>query len=62
MKKILNYILVLMLIVFVFSGCEDKTDLTPPAAPNPISGSANLTRFVTIGKQLNSRLSIRFAL
>ncbi len=54
MKKIFNFILVISLIVFAFSGCEDKTDLTPPAAPNPVNGGANLTRYVAIGNSLTA--------
>jgi hypothetical protein len=37
----------------VFSGCQDKTDLTAPIL-NPKSGNADLTRFVTIGNSLTA--------
>ena len=43
MNKILLKISFLLLLLFVISGCEDRTDLTPPTALNPINGSVNLT-------------------
>ncbi len=54
MKKFLNFIFVITIIALVFSGCEDKTNLTAPGTPNPVNGSADLTRFVTIGNSLTA--------
>ena len=54
MNKIILKFSFLLLLLFVISGCEDRTDLTPPAALNPVNGSANLTRFVTLGNSLTA--------
>ncbi len=54
MKKIFNLILGLFVTIFIFSGCEDKTDLTAPPTPTPKSGNVDLTRYVSIGNSLTS--------
>ncbi|MHB1686010.1 MAG: SGNH/GDSL hydrolase family protein [Ignavibacteriaceae bacterium] len=54
MKKILNLILTVLFTVIVFTGCQDRTDLTPPSAPNPKSGSADFTRYVSIGNSITA--------
>lgn len=38
--------------VFVFTGCEDRTDLTAPKAPD--TGNANFASFVAIGNSLTA--------
>ncbi len=53
MKKIFNLILTLCISILIFSGCQDKTDLTAPTT-SPKSGNADLTRFVTIGNSLTA--------
>ena len=50
MKKIL--ILLAMASLLFFVACEDRSDLTAPSAPN--TGSADFTRFVTIGNSLTA--------
>ena len=54
MKKFINILLILISFGLVFTACEDRTDLTPPSAPNPKSGNADLTRFVSIGNSLTA--------
>ena len=54
MNKILLKISLSIFLLLAVSGCEDRTDLTPPSAPSPISGNANLTRFVTLGNSLTA--------
>ncbi len=51
MKKIITFILSAAVLVFLYSGCEDKTNLT---GPSPVSGNANLTTLVTIGNSLTA--------
>jgi len=53
MKKIFNFTIAIFVTLLVFSGCQDKTDLTAPTL-NPKSGNADLTRFVTIGNSLTA--------
>lgn len=53
MKKLTSILFAVLLVVLVFSGCEDKTSLTAPQL-NPKSGNADLTRFVTIGNSLTA--------
>ncbi len=48
--KLFGFLLITAL--FVFTGCEDRTDLTAPAAPN--TGSAVFKSFVTIGNSLTA--------
>ncbi|MGA7723413.1 MAG: SGNH/GDSL hydrolase family protein [Ignavibacteriaceae bacterium] len=58
MKKLLNLILslkgwftIVLLVVFIVSGCQDRTNLTGPA---PKSGSADLSRYVSIGNSITA--------
>jgi lysophospholipase L1-like esterase len=53
MKKYIKYIVFLLPIIILF-GCNKKTDLTPPTAPNPNYGNVDFTRFVTIGNSLTA--------
>ncbi len=53
MKKIITILFAAVFVIFVYNGCEDKTDLTAPQL-NPKSGNADLTRFVTIGNSLTA--------
>lgn len=49
--KINKYLIALLsLLAIVFVSCEDKSDLTVPEAPS--TGSANFTKFVSIGNSL----------
>ncbi len=50
MKKILSF--VILLIVFLAIGCEDRSELTPPAPPS--LGSVSFDRFVTLGNSLTA--------
>lgn len=54
MKKIFNFLIVVVIMLFVFNGCKDRTDLTAPPAPSAKSGNADFTRFVTIGNSLTA--------
>ena len=54
MKKFFNIILILISFGLVFTACEDRTDLTPPSAPNPNMGNVDFTRFVSIGNSLTA--------
>ena len=49
MKKIFRYIIILSLLLVLIIGCEDYSDLT---APTINLGSANFSRFVSIGNSL----------
>ncbi len=51
MKKLMTLILSAAVLVVLYYGCEDKTDLT---GPSPVSGNANLTTLVTIGNSLTA--------
>jgi GDSL-like Lipase/Acylhydrolase len=51
MTKYYIYI-VSLLISTLFIGCEDKSDLTAPTAPN--TGTANFAKFVSIGNSLTA--------
>jgi len=42
-----------LLVVFLFIGCEDKTDLTEPVF-NTDTGNANFSKFVSIGNSLTA--------
>ncbi len=53
MKKLSLTLFAVFLIVLIYSGCEDRTNLTAPQL-NPKSGTANLTTFVTIGNSLTA--------
>ncbi|MGE5436914.1 MAG: hypothetical protein ACM3O3_06765, partial [Syntrophothermus sp.] len=37
-----------------FAGCEDRTELTEPAAQNPNRGQVDLTKFVSIGNSITA--------
>ncbi len=50
MKKILLLLAMASLLFFV--ACEDRSDLTAPSAPN--TGSADFSRFVTLGNSLTA--------
>lgn len=54
MKKYIIRILTLSVIlgIFVFSGCEDRSNLTAPAPPS--TGNVSLTTFVTLGNSLTA--------
>lgn len=53
MKYSLKLIGLLIIIsILAFTGCEDRTSLTKPQAPN--TGDADFTRFVTIGNSLTA--------
>lgn len=52
MKKILSLFLVLVSTVVLFTGCQDRSDLTAPAAP--ATGSASFARYVAIGNSLTA--------
>lgn len=52
MKKIINVFFSLSLIALVFVGCESRTTLTAPPAVS--TGSADFTRFVTIGNSITA--------
>jgi lysophospholipase L1-like esterase len=54
MKKFFNFILPVFIAVIIFYGCQDRTDLTPPTAPSPKSGSVDFTRYVAIGNSLTA--------
>lgn len=54
MKKIFNLTLGIFVTILIFSGCQDRTDLTAPPAASPKSGSVDLTRYVSIGNSLTS--------
>ncbi len=52
MKKYLVLFITLAFISVLYVGCEDRSDLTPPSPPS--TGSANFTKFVTIGNSLTA--------
>ncbi|MHB9014479.1 MAG: hypothetical protein ACYC49_19890, partial [Ignavibacteriaceae bacterium] len=54
MKKILNLIFTALLSVIIFAGCQDRTDLTAPSAQSPKSGTADFTRYVSIGNSITA--------
>lgn len=49
MKKTNILLLMILLPLMMFFGCKERTDLT---GPQPLSGTANFTKFVTIGNSL----------
>ncbi|MCL5029370.1 MAG: SGNH/GDSL hydrolase family protein [Bacteroidetes bacterium] len=53
MKKIFNLALGIFVTILIFSGCQDRTNLTAPTV-SPQSGSADLTRYVSIGNSLTA--------
>lgn len=54
MKKTLNAIFILFFTLIIFYGCEDRSDLVAPPELIPVSGDANLTRYVAIGNSLTA--------
>ncbi len=54
MKKFIKIIFTIAFAALLVTGCQDRTELTAPSAPNPKSGSADFTRFVTIGNSLTA--------
>ncbi len=54
MKKILYIIFTVFFTVIIFTGCQDRTSLTAPSSPNPKSGSADFTRYVSIGNSITA--------
>ncbi|MBZ0199809.1 MAG: hypothetical protein K8H86_08075 [Ignavibacteriaceae bacterium] len=54
MKKFIKIVFTLAVAALLVTGCEDRTELTAPSAPNPKSGSADFTTFVTIGNSLTA--------
>lgn len=54
MKKILSTIFILAFISVIITGCQDRADLTAPTPVSPKSGTADFTRFVTIGNSLTA--------
>ncbi len=53
MKTTIKILSILLLSVsMLFVGCEDRTDLTPPKAPD--TGNADFTSFVSIGNSLTA--------
>ena len=51
MKKILNLFFASFIIVFILSGCQDRTDLT---GPTPSNGKVDFTRLVSLGNSLTA--------
>jgi hypothetical protein len=54
MKKILSTIFILTFIAVIITGCQDRSNLTAPTPQSPKSGSADFTRFVTIGNSITA--------
>ena len=54
MKKILSTIFILAFISVIMTGCQDRSNLTAPTPQSPKSGSADFTRFVTIGNSITA--------
>src|ERR1035437_1182160 len=54
MKKILSTIFILAFISVILTGCQDRSNLTAPTPQSPKSGSADFTRFVTIGNSITA--------
>lgn len=52
MKQFTLLFSVLIATIIIFSGCEDRTELSAPAAPN--TGTANFAKFVSIGNSLTA--------
>ncbi len=51
MKKNIKILLIILLPLMMFFGCKDRTDLT---GPQPLSGEADFSRFVSIGNSLTA--------
>jgi hypothetical protein len=54
MKKILRTIIILAFISVIITGCQDRSNLTAPTPQSPKSGTADFTRFVTIGNSITA--------
>lgn len=54
MKKLFKVFFVFAAMAILLTGCKDRSELTAPTAPNPKSGTADFTRFVTIGNSLTA--------
>jgi hypothetical protein len=54
MKKILSNIFLLALSLVFITGCQDRSELTAPAPQSPKSGTADFTRFVSIGNSITA--------
>jgi len=54
MKKTLNAIFILFFALIIFYGCEDRSDLVAPPDLTPVSGDANLSKYVAIGNSLTA--------
>lgn len=54
MKKILSSIFILALITVLITGCQDRSDISAPAPVSPKSGTADLTRIVSIGNSITA--------
>src|ERR1019366_7543094 len=54
MKKILSTIFILTFIAVIITGCQDRSNLTAPTPQSPKSGTADFTRFVTIGNSITA--------
>ncbi|MBU2554331.1 MAG: hypothetical protein KKF98_07715 [Bacteroidetes bacterium] len=52
MKKYLILFLSLSVVIVLYYGCEDRNELTTPSPPS--TGSANFTKFVSIGNSLTA--------
>lgn len=50
MKKILTILIILVVLISI--GCEDRSELTPPAPPS--TGTVNFAKFVTLGNSLTA--------
>lgn len=51
MKNYTKITLIILLPLLIFFGCKDRTELT---GPQPVSGQADFTRFVSIGNSLTA--------
>ncbi len=54
MKNRFKLLVLMLLPIIVYVGCQDWTELTAPPALSPVNGSANLTRYVAIGNSLTA--------
>jgi lysophospholipase L1-like esterase len=54
MKKILSTIFIMTFIAILITGCQDRSNLTAPTPQSQKSGTADLTRFVTIGNSITA--------
>jgi hypothetical protein len=54
MKKLMHLLLTVSCGVTGLIGCADRTELTPPSAPSPVSGTADFTRYVAIGNTITT--------